>query len=148
MEVFLRAAEERDAEKLLAWRNDPVTRLNSLSQLQISQEHHEHWLRSVLGSSDSVLLIGEIDGITVGVVRLDWQPERDACHISFTVAPEHRGKSYGLAIVRHALKDIRNARVYAAVKISNSASRRLLQKLEFELIDSQGELLTYAKDIF
>jgi len=36
--------------------------------------------------------------------------------------------------------------VSAEVKMSNIASRRIFRKLGFEVIDSQGELLMYAKD--
>jgi ribosomal protein S18 acetylase RimI-like enzyme len=46
----------------------------------------------------------------------------------------------------NTLQDVRNARVSAEVKMSNIASRRIFRKLGFEVIDSQGELLMYAKD--
>jgi len=89
----------------------------------------------------------EIDGVPVGVVRLDWSEEGDGCDLSFTVAPEHRGKGYGFAIVEHAVQGMQNVRVCAETKMSNMASRRIFERLGFHVIDSQGERLLYAKDL-
>jgi UDP-2,4-diacetamido-2,4,6-trideoxy-beta-L-altropyranose hydrolase len=146
MDVLLRDAKHSDVERLLIWRNDHVTRQNSLNQEPVSREDHERWFRNRLISSDSDLLIAEADGVPVGVVRLDWDEDMANCDLSFTVAPEHRGKGFGLKIVRQALKELRNVRVCAEVKTSNIASLRIFSTLGFEIIDSQGEVLMYAKD--
>ena len=145
-QVFLRDATYLDADMLLAWRNDPVTRSNSISEAMISSEKHLQWLNAVVDSPDSRLMIGYANNTAVGVVRLDWQSERDAADISFTVAPEYRGQGYGFALVQSALRDVRNARVAAEVKMANKASIRIFEQLGFEMIDGQGELLMYAKD--
>jgi ribosomal protein S18 acetylase RimI-like enzyme len=63
------------------------------------------------------------------------------------VAPEYRGRGYGFAIVEHAVQGMQNVRVCAEVKMSNVASRRIFERLGFRIIDSQGELLLYAKDL-
>jgi len=41
---------------------------------------------------------------------------------------------------------MQDVRVCKEVKISNVASRRIFERLGFQVIDSQGELLLYAKD--
>lgn len=145
MEVTFRGVRERDFESLLRWRNDPETRKNSLTDREITREEHTLWFARAIGPGVQRNRIADIDGMSVGVVRFDWTENRDGCDLSFTVAPEHRGKGYGFAMVEHALKNM-HGRVCAEVKMSNQASRRILEKLNFHTIDSQGEILMYARD--
>lgn len=145
-EIFLRGALEKDADMLFAWRNDPETRRNSISQDEIQFSDHVRWLGNQLRSSDSRLEIALLDGVPIGTVRFDWDESREGADISFTVAPEYRGRGYGFQIVAHALRNVRNARITGEVKISNAASRKIFEKLGFRIIDSQGEMLMYAKD--
>jgi RimJ/RimL family protein N-acetyltransferase len=146
MNLFLRNVIERDSENLLRWRNDPETRRNSTNTAEVSLQEHARWFATMLANYPQQVLIADLDGVSVGVVRLDWSEDRESCDLSFTVAPEHRGKGCGFAIVEHAIRDIKNARVCAEVKVSDVASRRIFEKLEFHVIDSQGELLMFAKD--
>jgi len=137
---------EEDSETLLRWRNDPVTRRNSINTAEISPEEHARWFRETLSSIPQRAAIADIGGVAVGVVRFGWNDEHDGCDLSFTVAPEHRGKGCGFAIVEHAMRGLRNVRVTAEVKMDNRPSRCIFDKLGFQIIDSQGELLLYAKD--
>jgi RimJ/RimL family protein N-acetyltransferase len=145
---FLRGLLDRDAAMLLRWRNDPETRRNSIRTEEVSQEEHAKWVQDRILIHTGSVLIADIDNVSVGVVRMDWNDSDDACDLSFTVAPEHRGKGYGFAMVARALEQIRgDVRVTALVKLSNEASRRIFEKLGFQVIDSEGELLMYAKDL-
>jgi RimJ/RimL family protein N-acetyltransferase len=140
---FLRRMLDRDAEMLLRWRNDPETRRNSIHTEEVSPDGHAQWmLERILSSHPGSDLIAEIDNVSVGVVRMDWNEEGDGFDLSFTVAPEHRGKGYGFAMVDRALKEFRSFRENHERRV-----RRIFEKLGFELIDSEGELLMYAKDL-
>jgi UDP-2,4-diacetamido-2,4,6-trideoxy-beta-L-altropyranose hydrolase len=146
MNMLLRDVLPADSETLLRWRNDPETRHNSINTAEVSPDEHARWFRKMLACQPPRVRIAEIAGVSIGVVRLDWTDNNDSCEVSFTVAPEHRGKGCGFAIVQHAVEGIRNARVCAKVKSSNAASRRIFERLGYQMIDSQGELVIYAKD--
>jgi RimJ/RimL family protein N-acetyltransferase len=146
MQMYLRDAKESDVDVLLIWRNDPVTRQNSLNQSVVRRQDHKKWFYERMMSPNCDLLIAEVDSTPVGVARLDWDSSIANCDLSFTVAPEHRGKGFGLEMLRLALKRLHNVRVCAEVRTSNVASLRIFSTLEFEVIDSQGEILMYAKD--
>lgn len=91
----LRLAEERDADALLAWRNDPETRRWSRNTGEVALADHLAWLRGVLASGDRLLLVGESEGTErVGMVRFD-RIGAEEWEVSIAVAPEHRGR--GLA---------------------------------------------------
>ena len=131
MNVFLRDVLSKDSETLLRWRNDPETRRNSINTTEISPEEHAEWFAKMLGGQSRRNLIADVDGISIGVVRLDWSEHRESCDLSFMVAPEHRGKGYGFAIVEHAVRGMQDVRVCAEVKMSNVASRRIFEKPDF-----------------
>lgn len=147
MKISLRGVLPEDSALLFRWYNDPETRRNSIDPAEISSEEHSHWFERMLSLHPERIAIAEIGGVSVGVVRFDWDEEDDGCEISFTVAPEHRGKGIGFSMVQHALTDLKDATVLAKVKFSNIASRRIFERLGFTVINSQGELLLYAKDM-
>lgn len=111
--VVLTEATERDADLLLAWRNDEQTRRWSRSTDPVRPDEHRAWLRGVLDSPARLLFVARHGDEPVGVVRFDLvdgdggSPGRgDAAgrsaaaggrtwEVSIATAPEHRGR--GLA---------------------------------------------------
>ncbi|MBC7467828.1 MAG: UDP-2,4-diacetamido-2,4,6-trideoxy-beta-L-altropyranose hydrolase [Ramlibacter sp.] len=69
--ISVRPALADDNEALLAWRNQPEIRTASRDPKEISRADHDHWLASLLASTQRQLLIGELDDKPVGVVRFD-----------------------------------------------------------------------------
>lgn len=67
----VRVAQRTDADPMLSWRNDPSVRESSRQRNPISREDHLAWLARVIGDPDRHLLVGEIGGRAVGVVRYD-----------------------------------------------------------------------------
>lgn len=123
----LRWARWDDADHLLAWANDPVARQASFRSDHISRAGHLAWLARQLGDPHSRIWIGEIEGRTVGTVRLT--REGGTATVSITIAPEARGRGAG----RRLLSDLAGwsaatgfARTLVAlVKDGNQASLRL-----------------------
>jgi RimJ/RimL family protein N-acetyltransferase len=125
MTLVLRRAEETDAERLLAWRNDPETRANSRRQ------HILTWAELIEAApgTQRETYVGEIDGNPVGSVRLDYTGQD--CELSWTVAPESRGHGIGRALVAAAIAQARTNMLIAAIKPDNLASRRIAEALGF-----------------
>ena len=145
MDICLREVLPQDSALLLGWRNDPNTRLNSINTAEVSLEEHARWFHNMITIRPQPISVAELDGLPVGVIRLDWNVGHDTCELSFTVAPEHRGKGVGFSMVQHEIQQMNKVRVLARVKTANVASRRIFDRLGFQVIESKGELLFYSK---
>jgi RimJ/RimL family protein N-acetyltransferase len=96
-----------DIELLHAWRNDPQTRQASRKSGYVSWETHQAWLAKALVSSQHVVRIAEESGHPVGVVRADARP--GGWELSWTVAPEARGRGIGHRIVQQFVKELKGS---------------------------------------
>jgi RimJ/RimL family protein N-acetyltransferase len=137
----LRDAVFSDAGDLFRWRNDRETRVWSRDTSDICWDEHLTWLKSTLRNPNQRLLIAEDERGAVGTIRLDlldgvWQ-------MSWTVAPEHRGKGVGAAIVQLAVTRMTGERVFAEIKAANLASRRIAEKSGFRLRGERDGTLVY-----
>jgi RimJ/RimL family protein N-acetyltransferase len=132
--LALREATAEDAELLLAWRNDPVTRANSFEQGAIELESHRAWLTRKLASPDTRLWILTDDGVPAGQVRYDRRGH--AGEVSVAIAPEFRGRGFGSAILRlsapRACSELALSEIRALVKPSNQASLAAFERAGFQ----------------
>jgi len=71
--IVMRTVMADDSESLFGWRNHPAIRAVSRSSGLINWEDHSRWFTSLLSDSNRVLLIGQRDGVPIGVVRFDIQ---------------------------------------------------------------------------
>jgi RimJ/RimL family protein N-acetyltransferase len=85
----------------------------------------------------------ECDHIPIGQIRL--QQEQDHTEIHYSIAKEHRGQGNGRRMIQMALPHINTWPVIAQVKKSNEASRRIFDKLDFEILTTTSETITYTK---
>lgn len=74
--IVMRTAMADDSESLFAWRNHPAIRAVSRNSGLINWEDHSRWFASLLSDPNRVLLIGQRDGVPIGVVRFDTQDHR------------------------------------------------------------------------
>jgi RimJ/RimL family protein N-acetyltransferase len=147
MNLCFRSVLPADSILLLRWRNDPDTRGNSVNTAKVSLEEHTRWFHKLMTFDPQRLSIAELDGLPVGVIRLDWNEEHDRCEISFTVAPEHRRKGIGYKIVQQQVDQVCEATAWARVKVANEGSRRIFERLGFRIIGQSEKMLLYAKDL-
>ncbi len=138
MEFIFRKATNADLERLLEWRNDPLTRQNSKNSEPVSRKTHEAWLRFSLENQDRRLFIAEVSGKPVGTVRLD--RSADEWELSWTVAPATRGKGLGKEMVKEATKLVSGGMI-AQVKEGNVASLRIAEYAGFTPVGKTGEMV-------
>jgi RimJ/RimL family protein N-acetyltransferase len=100
-DVSLRRATLGDADRLLAWRNDPEIRAASRGTERIDPAEHGAWLRRVLADPRGKLLIVEDRGEPVGQVRLDHGDGRWTVSVGLTAAA--RGRGLGRAAIAAAV---------------------------------------------
>jgi RimJ/RimL family protein N-acetyltransferase len=140
--LILRPATLGDAAFLLRLRNDPETRANSFNDAEVTEEGHLIWLARSLESPDRQLYVAEVDGIPVGTIlaEVDGIPVgtiradkgTGATELSWTVAPEHRGKRHGSTMLK-VLKSRIPGGLVAHIKPSNAASRSMAVGAGFRL---------------
>lgn len=99
-DIEIRVAKQDDAEKLFEWRNHPTVRAASRKPDVINREDHQKWFASVLASPDKLLLIGQREGLPVGVVRFDIQG--DEAEVSIYLVPDIKQPGQGLELLLSA----------------------------------------------
>ena len=126
VDIEVRAATMQDADRLLSWANDPITRSNSFNPDRIDPAGHVSWLRRVVDDESSLLLIGEYAGDPIGQMRFDKQDGQVLVSVGLSV--DTRGKSLGapliLAGVRAAQACWSAVSMLARIKDGNTASIR------------------------
>jgi RimJ/RimL family protein N-acetyltransferase len=149
-DVVLRPAVPGDRDRLLAWRNDSVTRQFSFSTAPVSEATHDRWLEQSLSRPDRRLMIAEQAGTPVGQLRLDRLGDREPrAEVSITIAPEHRGRGLGSRVLLAAdavAGDWGVERLIAQVKTSNAPSRRIFEAAGYAG-DAEGEALSLHKQL-
>jgi RimJ/RimL family protein N-acetyltransferase len=131
-----------DADLLLRWRNDPATRRASRNSAVISKSEHLAWLSRSLQDKSRKLYIAETNGRPVGTIRTDEQ--QGACELSWTVAPEMRGRGLGKKMVALAAHRIK-VPLRAAVKSGNSASVRIAEHAGMKLEKEKNGFLYFQR---
>ena len=144
--VNLRPAEMKDAEKLFIWRNDPETRHASHNTDEVVLESHFTWLKASLSNPEQRLLwIAEVDGIAVGSCRAD--RVGDAWELSWTIAPEARGKGFAHDMLSKLVSYF-DEPLLAEVKADNIASIKVAERSGFVLkksVKKGGNTLIYSR---
>lgn len=96
--ISIRRAVAEDCDAVYAWRNAEETRRYIFDDRTIPLETHREWFRNTLDNPARVLLIGEIDGKPVGVLRYDLA----CCEalISVYLVPGGQGRGIGSQFIR------------------------------------------------
>jgi UDP-2,4-diacetamido-2,4,6-trideoxy-beta-L-altropyranose hydrolase len=98
-ELRLRPAALADRDRILAWRNDEVTRRFSLDAAPIDPDRHAAWFAQRMNDEDGALLIGEDAHGPVGVLRYDVNGA--TARVSVYLVPGRHGEGLG-ALLLHA----------------------------------------------
>lgn len=97
MGTYLRKATLADAEMILEWRNDAVTREHSFSKEEISLESHIKWMQRKLADENCAMYILMDEEACVGQLRID--KVDNVGEISYMIAPNKRKMGYGKRII-------------------------------------------------
>lgn len=147
--VKVRAAVEGDSLVLWEWRNDPLTRANSLTHDEVSFADHAAWFARSLVSPTRRIYIGldhELD--PVGMVRFDRDDARAT--VSINLAPHARGHGLSAPLLASAIKTFHAeyptvVELIAQIKESNTSSLRLFASVGFTPRDLKDSLWTYTR---
>ena len=123
--IYLREVTIDDAELLFKWVNDPDTRSNSFDSHVISWEEHKNWFERMMSDPNQASYILVHEDTPVGQIRFNLSV--NIAEISYSIAPQERGKGYGKQIIHLAIMKIKNefpniTTIQALVKPQNEAS--------------------------
>ncbi|CAA7623559.1 UDP-2,4-diacetamido-2,4,6-trideoxy-beta-L-altropyranose hydrolase [Magnetospirillum sp. SS-4] len=134
MNLTLRPATADDGEDLLAWRNDPDSRANSLDTAEVSRERHFDWLGHVLADPERTMLIGMLGGTKVGMARFD-RCRPGEWRVSIGMAPTARGRGLGRSLLGFAIQALERRHgpglLIADIRAANRPSRRIFTACGF-----------------
>lgn len=145
--LHLRPATLDDAQILLDWRNDPLTRAQSRHTEPLAWNGHLAWLTRVLTSPDCLLLVGTLAGDGIGSVRFARHDQGELWEVSIALDPMWRGQGLGSRLLPAAVTELRRhhprAAVVAAVRPGNRASEALFLGAGFRPADSAESFAHY-----
>lgn len=157
--LLLRIAENtpEDAKLLYDWRMDPAARQNSFHHGEFSFDEHLEWYHRMMDDENRILYIMMLEdegddptGIPVGQIRFDFSKDKTEAEISYSIAPEYRGRGFGRAIL--ALGEEKILEQYPSVHTlkgevlsSNKPSAALFMKLGYEQIYVEKEFVVFRK---
>lgn len=125
----LREATYNDWKILLDWRNDSLTRNNSFSQDEISEQTHKLWFNDSLLNPYRKIYILEDNSSLIGSIRSDNFLINEYT-LSWNIDSNQRGKGYGNIILELFLKD-KIGKFIAEIKPENRASIKMVEKNGF-----------------
>lgn len=124
----------KDAEILFEWRNDPDARINSINMDKVLWENHLPWLEKTLNNPSRFLFVAEENQSPVGTIRADMSKNGKEFKLSWTVAPEARGKGMSKKMVALILGEnfLRGKILKAEIKEKNIPSIKIAESLGFQ----------------
>ena len=151
--LTLRQAVESDSELLLEWRNDATTKAFSLSSDEVNREQHDAWLNKTLKDKNCLLIIGEVLGDPVGMVRINILHESDSAQVSINLNPDFRGRGISRQLLGSSLlfgaQVLDNFSKYCAeIHIKNVASQKIFISVGFIKTSDKtdGDFESYVVD--
>ena len=147
--IVLRRASMADAELLFEWKNDKTTIENSITKRGVTMDEHLQWLQGVINNPNRQLFILDVDGISVGQLRLDLEVIADVvtAEISYGLGAEYRGKGLGKVLLEQAdtlSVMFKIVELKAEVLPHNKASQKLFKSLGYTE-EQKDELCVYRK---
>ncbi len=134
-DIVLRRAVMDDCEPVYAWRNAEINRQYARDSKPFPMEKHRQWFARMLDDPDLVLLIGEVAGEPVGILRYDFDAE--LAEVSIYLVPGWHGRGYGARLLDEGQRWL--GRYYPDLKIiqaevlsANAASAASFLKAGFE----------------
>ncbi len=143
----VRQARLGDEALLLGWANDPTTRRNAFFPEPISAATHRTWFRNRLRNLDGcrLYIIETTDGVPLGQARFERQMQ--AWEVHYALAPTFRGRGLGHVLLGAALQklraDVRGAWIFGQVKGDNHSSRKVFDRLGFQIQPDAGGAVVY-----
>ena len=142
-------ASNNDSLDIFQWRNDPLTRQNSINTDPVSLKDHNQWFNEVLNSRNTELLIGIKDSIKVGVCRFSLNNLSNSVEVSINLNPLMRGKRISKKLLEESINyylKTNKVMLTATIRIDNIPSIKIFEELNFIKIKSTDSFNYYERN--
>ena len=136
MTVTLRAATDSDTETLYAFQAEPESSAMAAFPSRDREAFEAHHAK-VLADSTNVFCVIEADDVVVGWIG-SWNAGDDRA-VGYWLGRDHWGRGYATQALRAFLQVDRTRPLTAYVAVQNVASRRVLEKAGFTVVERRLE---------
>jgi len=148
-EVVLDLVEKKDLGLTYRWASNKAIRKFSHNTNSISKGEHEKWFLSKLKDQSCFYWIAKVKNEKIGSFRLDNQV--GVAKISYLLDPLYHGKGLGRKLLEAGIKKAKEIDtihiITGEVLEENSPSVSLFEKVGFELVLKEGNILTYKMEV-
>lgn len=153
--LYLREILDKDANLIVSWRSDPKNYKFFRLPHKLTLEEHEKWYSEKYLSNENqiqFIAIEDISQSAIGVfgVRL-WNNTKKYVEVSYLLDNEAQGKGYAQeavwGLMKFTIEKWNVTSMIAVIHKENKASIRMIQKLEFQLIEEKDEFLLYERQL-
>jgi len=145
--IIIRRAVEKDSKDIWEWRNNPITRANSINSDEVSWEIHNSWYQKSLQNPDKFLYIGtDTSNNKVGMCGFDVMDKE--VEVSINLNPNFRNKRLSVPLLIATIQQFRKTAtidLLATIKHSNIASIKCFKNAGFVQRKSDTEYGYYIK---
>ena len=139
----LEKVNKNNAKLLFNWVNDAQVRLSALNKNDISWDEHIDWFEKKLKSLNNKMFLLKKKNKFLGQIRIDKKND-NVWNIDYSIDVKFRGKGYGFLIVNALVKRFLGFKFLAVVENSNSASKKVFEKLNFNKeYNKENNLVNY-----
>jgi len=139
---------------ILEWRNDKLTRNNSVNQEIISESDHKNWLNQQLNNKTTTLIMHFYKNKPAGLIKLDKLSDKEY-GISINLNPTFRGKKLSSLFIQNSIhflienQEDKNISIFASIKPNNIASIKAFERSGFKISDKKFDesLLLFSIEV-
>lgn len=139
--ITLRKINNKDFSFLLDWRNDNLTRENSLNTNIINNNDHNIYIKQLQSNPYKKQFIMELNKKPVATIREEHK-ESAKVELSFMVNPKYRNKRIGQLLMNIYLLNKKGSFV-CKVKANNIPSIKMIKKFGFILLKKENDINFY-----
>lgn len=143
----IRRVIEADSKDIWQWRNDPITKNNSINIDDISWDNHCIWFHESLQNPDLFLYIG-IDSENFKIGLCLFEVSGNEAKVSINLNPTFRNKGLSEPLLIGSIRQLyktSNIILHAAIKNFNIASEKCFKKAGFIHISDDNEYKYYRR---
>lgn len=149
--IQLVLANINDVEITYKWASDEKIRQFSFNKGGILFEEHKRWFTAKILESNCLYYIMKRGAEKIGSIRIDYSEESNIGLISYLIGSDFHGMGHGTKLLQLieelVLVKFEILHLQGLVMKSNYASVQIFNKLGYDLLLEQNDILTFSKTI-
>lgn len=145
MEIKVRPAQFKDAQKIWEMRNEPASLAVAANPDTIPLAQHITWFNNKYFSDENnVCFVAELDREVVGYCRFDLDKNKSGYLNSIAIASSMHGKGIGTLLLKQSIEQLDTPLpILAEVRKFNTASIKMFERVGFKKISENEKNIYY-----